>query len=405
MYSFLKRNPLFRKYWISTWLSELGDWLRNMALMYAVLDLFHKSSVAMSYIMFVEYAPIFLFAPLVGVFADRWNRKRTIIAANWYRAGMVMLLLEAVWFGPSWVIFLGAFLSAVGTLFFRAPGNAYTMQFVPEEDRKTAASLRQISSSVMILIGPVVGTSIYMFLGVQWSFLITILLFVISAVLIKTILTSEIIERKGLSIYSVWSDLLTGIRYAFKHTTVRPILISAMFVGFGAGLIQVLEIFIITDFLELPQTIIAVLGSIQGGGMLVSAFLVQRSKLSADQLITYGMIVMGIGLGLMVLYPNLAITAAGILVFSLGQISLNVGIATLMQTKVQYTYQGRVQMTFHSALMGALTVALLVSGWMYQFIPLRALVISGGVIIILGGLLSSWLFSYGQHTELAEHSV
>jgi MFS family permease len=396
MLDFLKRNPLFLRYWMGTWFSELGDWLRNMAVMYIVLELFSGSAMALSATMFAEYAPIFLFGPIIGVIADRWHRKRTIAGANLFRAIIMGVFFVAVWFQLLWLIFAAAFLSAIGTLFFRAPGSSFIMQFVLEEDRKTAASLRQLSLSVMIMMGPLVGTSIYMFIGGAWTFAITTLLFVVSAWLISTVKVVEseadVSVEKKQGMRAVWEELKQGLQYSFQHPIVRPILFGAVFVGFGGGVIQVLEVFIVTDFLGLPKTMVAVLASAQGVGMLCSTFLVQKLKIRTDHFVSWGMMVMGLGLSAMVIYPLFIVTAGGLVIFSLGQIALNIGMATLMQTKVSYEYQGRVGMTFQTAMMGFMTFALLTTGWIYEVLPIQALVAGGGMIVIFGGFLCYMMF-------------
>ena len=38
MLAFLKGNPRYFCYWMATWLSEFGDWMRNMALLYIVME-------------------------------------------------------------------------------------------------------------------------------------------------------------------------------------------------------------------------------------------------------------------------------------------------------------------------------------------------------------------------------
>ncbi|WP_018758737.1 MFS transporter [Paenibacillus terrigena] len=396
MLQFLRGNPLFRRYWFGTWFSELGDWIRNMAVMYLVLNLSNNSPIALSWTMFAEYVPIFVLGPIVGVMADRWNRKKTIVWANMCRALMMGVFALAYMVHAIWLLYVAAFLSSICTLFFRAPGSSFTMQFVPEEDRKTAASLRQLSFSVMLMLGPAIGTSLYMFLGPGWVFLLVFTLFMLSAGVTSTIRTAPPEECPGTEakqgLRSVWDDLTNGMRYAFRHATVRPILFGAVFVGFGAGMIDVLEIFVVTDFLGLPETMMAVLVSVQGISMLVCTLLVQRIKLPFDKFVSYGMIVMGIGLGSMVAYPSLMATAGALVVFSLGQIALNIGMATLMQTKVDYAYQGRVNMTFQTTLIGLMTIALVSTGWLYALLPLRLLVACGGLSIVIGGCVCYMMF-------------
>lgn len=414
MIQLIRNNPLFVRFWIGAWFSELGDWLRNMAVMYIVLDLFPGSAVALSATMFAEYAPIFLFGPFIGVIADRWHRKRTIANANIFRAAIMLVFFVGVRLELLWVIIGAAFLSSVATLFFRAPGNAFMMQFVPEQDRRTAASLRQLSISSMLMLGPIVGTTLYTMVGGSWTFILAVVLFLISAALIYSVKVKEVViemnsnadEAHGAKGFqTIWRDLKEGMRYAFQHPVVRPILIGATFVGFGGGMINVLEVFILTDYMGLPKTMMAYLATVQGIGMLLSTFLVQLVKLRTDRYISIGMMVMGAGFCTMVLYPVFGFAAGGLIVFSVGQISLNIGMATLMQTKVEYAFQGRVNMTFQTAMMGFMTFALLITGGLYRWIPIQELVLAGGFLVTCGGLICFLLFRRVPSTLLREAEV
>lgn len=395
MIQFLRGNPQFMRFWISTWTSELGDWVRNMSLMFIVLELSQGSAVAFSINMFCEFAPIFLFGFLVGAFVDRWDRKRTVLGAIVFRAIMMLFFIWAISVGSLYMIYTGSFVSAIGTLFFRASTPAFMMQFVPEEDRKMAANLRQMSMSTMLLIGSPIGTLFYMKIGASHSLLLTVLLFVAAWLLVQTVKvdnTASDTTKTRASIIQIGRDILEGFHYSWKNPILRPILFSNIFFGYGAGIVNVLEIFIITEYLGLPKEAMAILASVQGAGMLFSTFAVGKLKLPLDRLLSYGMVVMGIGLGGMVSFPSFFVTAGALVVFSLGQIGFNVGMATLMQTKVAFEYQGRSMMTVSTVFNGFMVLAMLTSGWLHEAFSIRPVVLGGGVMIILGGIICFGMF-------------
>jgi MFS transporter, DHA3 family, macrolide efflux protein len=404
MLQFLRGNPLFLRYWISTWFSEFGDWIRNMTLMYLVLELSNHSSVAVSTTAFFEFAPIFLFGAFVGVFADRWNRKKTIIYSNLSRAFLVLIFVLALYFDSILLIFIGAFVCAIGTLFYRAPGSAFVMQFVPEEDRKMAAGLRQLSISTMLVIGAGLGTTIYFWLGPVWSLIINVLCFIISALLVYTIRVphkediSTKKETKGFS--SVWHEMKEGYQFAWRSPIVKAMLISNIPFGVGAGVVNVSTIFVITEFLGLSEELYGWLLAIQGAGMLLFSLMIGKSKLSNTQLISYGMIIMGFGLAGTVFYPNFFITSCFIIFFCAGQIGFNIGMSTLLQTKVDYAYQGRTMMTINSTFMGFMLTTMLLTGWLHELITIQPLMLLGGSAILIGGIVCTFIFNSKELTRL-----
>src|SRR5271165_590057 len=48
---------------------------------------------AVSGALFAAYAPYFLVGPVAGVFADRWNRQRTMLRMDAFRALLIALLI------------------------------------------------------------------------------------------------------------------------------------------------------------------------------------------------------------------------------------------------------------------------------------------------------------------------
>lgn len=75
----LLRNRVFLLVMASDVLQQVGIWVRNMALLYYVVQQTQGDPVAVSLLTVVEYAPIFLFSLVGGVLADRWRPKRTMI--------------------------------------------------------------------------------------------------------------------------------------------------------------------------------------------------------------------------------------------------------------------------------------------------------------------------------------
>lgn len=402
MLSFLRGHPLFFRFWMSIWCSELGDWIRNMTLMYMVLELSNHSAVAVSINMFAEFAPIFLFGPLVGVLADRWRRKGTIVGAFLFRALMLGVFILALLFESLLLIYIGAFLSSIGTLFFRAPGNAFTMMLVEPEQRKTAASMRQISSSSLAMIGAPLGTMFYFTVGGEVALGISVLLLVIGALLVSSIKVEEEQRKSERGVKAVFGEMKSGFRYAANHPMLRAIISSMMFFSFAGGLVNVLVVFIVTEFLGLSKEWFGAVATIQGAGMLVASLLLGNGKLkiSTERMIPLGLLLIGISLFGLVLQPIYWLSAASLLVLSFGQVILNIGVATLMQTKVEMEYQGRSTMIASTCYNGVLVTAMLLSGWLHKFWPVDTIVSIGGGVILVGCLMLTLMLSRAtQHYE------
>ena len=78
----------FRLLWAAGLVSSLGSWLLVLAVP-AHVFLVTRSLAASGLTMAAEYLPWLLLGPVAGVLADRWDRRRLMIAADVFLAGAV----------------------------------------------------------------------------------------------------------------------------------------------------------------------------------------------------------------------------------------------------------------------------------------------------------------------------
>jgi hypothetical protein len=70
-----------------------------------------------------------------------------------------------------------------------------------------------------------------------------------------------------------------------------------------------------------------------------------------------------------------------------------VGMATLMQTKVDFDYQGRSTMSVQTIFNGFMVLAMLTSGWLHEAFTVQPVVIGGGLVIVMGGVICFLMFA------------
>ena len=101
----LKRNPNFRYLWWGNVVSLLGDWFNLIASAALVTEL-TNSGVAISYLFLVRFLPQFLFSPVAGVIADRYDRQKLMIMSDVLRAVTVLGFLLIRTADQLWLFYL-----------------------------------------------------------------------------------------------------------------------------------------------------------------------------------------------------------------------------------------------------------------------------------------------------------
>src|SRR5436853_7451230 len=88
----LKIKPV-RNLWLAQVVSVFGDFLAIFAVLSYVSFNLHASAAQVTLISVSFMIPFALIGPVAGVFVDRWNVKRTMIASDLIRAGLALLLI------------------------------------------------------------------------------------------------------------------------------------------------------------------------------------------------------------------------------------------------------------------------------------------------------------------------
>lgn len=95
----LWRNRVFLIVFSTDLLENIGVWIRNMALLFFVMEISGNNPTAVSLLTAIEYVPILLFSVIGGALADRWDPKRTMISANLLSSLSVCVIAVLLWKG------------------------------------------------------------------------------------------------------------------------------------------------------------------------------------------------------------------------------------------------------------------------------------------------------------------
>ena len=115
------------------------------------------SALATGGILIANKLSALVLGSVAGVFVDRWDRQRTMVAANLVRAPLLLPLLAVDSAERVWIVYVvAAALSAVGQ-FFRPAENALLPRLVGEEHLIPANALNALNDNLSRLVGPALG--------------------------------------------------------------------------------------------------------------------------------------------------------------------------------------------------------------------------------------------------------
>lgn len=416
----LSSNADFKRLWAGQVVSEVGDWLNNIAVLALVIQLAGASGVGLAVALYAiaRHLPLFLFGPVAGVVVDRVSRRRVMIAADLARAALALGFLLASRLSSLAVIYaVGAALFSVSA-FFNAAKRASIPNLVEGTDALLAAnSLSASTTAATIAVGSALGGVIATALGRDTVFVLNALTFVASAELIRRVrrpLSSKqraeerergdvsvdgkeaggvYDERPGLEVQvpevtaqrsplnAYFSEFREGLRYVGRDRVLYAVFVAAA--GWGAGLRAVTER--PTDFG------ISVLFVAMGLGGVLGAPLARRFNRggSGDLGARMGrsLTLDGAGLLLFSFMPNLLGAAVVLIAREMNFAIWWTAQQTLVMRRTEDRFAGRVFASFETLTTLTMVGSILVSGEVADRLGIRPVAAGGGSVVILSGLL------------------
>ncbi len=383
-------------------ISLTGDWILMIGLIYRVYAV-TGSTVASALTMASSFAPQVLLGGVAGVFADRWDRKRTMIAADLLLAAGLLPLLLVRGAAQIWIVFAVMFWEGSVQQFFSPAEQAMVPRLVPDDELLTANAVNGQVSNVSRLAGAALGGILAAAGGIVAVTLIDAASFLVSAVLLALVRTSgRTACPEGGSVRArlaqVGADLRDGLRLAMRNQVLRALMFFALVTSVGEGTMSTL----FTPFVEhvlhgTPQDLglIVAAQAVGGivGGMVAAA---SGHRMRPGRLLSYGAVAFGLVDLAIFLYPlgYVAVwpTVVGMIIVGLPGALILTGLITLFQRSSEDSYRGRVFGAV-SALEGVTVLAgTRAAGYLSRLagiIPVLA--IQGGGYVVAGLATFIWL--------------
>jgi MFS family permease len=185
----------------------------------------------------MENLPMLLFALIGGVAADRWDRRRMVIAANLGRAFVLAVLVATITSGTASIAIVLAALFVLGAaeVFSDSSSSTFIPNLVARGDLGVANARTQGAFLLTNqLVFPPVGAFLFA-VGPPLPFATNALCYLLGAVLISRVVIGWRATRVQPS--SVRADLVEGLRWIRHHAPMRTLALTifAFNVTFGAA--------------------------------------------------------------------------------------------------------------------------------------------------------------------------
>src|SRR5437763_1552572 len=146
----------FRVQWIGACTSSIGTWMQIVAQNWLIVSLTNASPFFLGLDAFLQQLPIILFSLIGGVFADRYDRRRTLIASQFVQMSTsgTLALLMFLHVVQIWHILVLSFVTGCAQSFGGPAYQSLIPSLVDKKDLPNAVALNSIQFNVARVLGP-----------------------------------------------------------------------------------------------------------------------------------------------------------------------------------------------------------------------------------------------------------
>jgi len=382
------RHRNFQLFFSGQLISLTGTWMQSVAQAWLVYRL-TKSALLLGTVGFASQIPVFLFAPLGGITADRVNRQRLVIAtqtASMILAGILAwLTLRGHLNVHVWPIFLLAGLLGVVNAFDIPGRQAFLIDMVGKEDLMNAIALNSSMFNGARVVGPAVAGILVARIGEGWCFAANAISYV--AVIIGLLLM-KVRSVPRISNRSPIEDIIEGFRWVNRTKIIRSLLFLIGLVSLVGMPYTVLMPVFADKILHGGARGLGILMGATGVGALFGA-LTLAAKTGIKGLgrwVTITCATLGISLFLFSFSTSFWLSAALLLPCGYSMMLQMACSNTLIQTIVPDHLRGRVMSLYSMMFMGMAPFGAFFGGALANRIGAPMTVAIGGIACVLGAI-------------------
>ncbi len=378
--------PSIRRLWAAQIVSIFGDFLAIYAVYSVVTFKLHGTATDVSLILVAYLLPLALVSPIAGALVDRWNIKRTMIASDLIRGGIVLLLPFATGLGQIYALF---FLLSVVSSFFMPCQSITIRTLVPQAGLLSANALMMQAMYVMQIVSPAISGQMVAYLGANSCFWFDACTFVFSASMIFSISIEHQPAPAPGGVRALVASMQEGMRFIFTHAAISFIMIAMTAGMFAIRCFGALIAVYVRDVLHSGTRLFGNLGSLVGVGMIGGTQLVNtvaRNK-PKNHIVVAGLFGIGIAILFVASITSIPVTVIGMFGVGFCAALIMIPAQTVLQQETPRPMLGRVSSSMMSVLASAQVLAMLVAGPVAQKVGIRNLYFGSGVLLLLMALV------------------
>lgn len=354
----------YRLWFIGALVSNIGTWMQRTAQDWIVLtELTDHDAAALGVTMALQFGPQLLLMPVSGLIADRFDRRKLLMATQLAMALLGLGLGLIVVFGVAelWHVYAFALALGVAAAFDAPARQAFVSELVAEKDLTNAVGLNSLSFHSARLVGPAIAGILVAIIGAGWVFLSNAVTF------IAVFISLSRMRKRELNHTPREPRARGQIRDGFRYVRGRPDIMITLVMVFLVGTFGFnFPIFIATmATVEFGQGAgeFGLLSSLMAVGAVAGSLVAARRERPRLRIVTLSAFGFGLACIAAALMPSYLTFAIALVFVGLSSLTMMTSANAYVQVTTEPRMRGRVMALYLAIFMGGTPLGAPLVGW------------------------------------------
>ncbi|HEY8973142.1 MAG TPA: MFS transporter [Burkholderiaceae bacterium] len=356
------RNPGYRAWFAGSLVSNIGTWVQRTAQDWLVLtQLTPRNATALGVMMALQFGPHIVLLPFTGSAADRFDRRRILVATQsaMFVLALTLGLLTLAGRVQLWHVYAFALLLGCVTAFDAPASQTLVSELVGDKDLSNAVGLNSTSFNVARMVGPAIAGVLLATLGTGWAFTAN----AVSYLAVLAALWRLRGAARHAGTHAARGGFVDGLRYVRGRPDLMAILWMLFLIGtFGLNFTIFISTMAVSVFHE-GASRYGLLMSIMAIGTISGSLLAARRQQPRIEILLSSATAFGIGCTLAALMPTYWLFGASLMLIGVSALTFANSTNSLLQLGTEPAMRGRVMAMRLAIALGGTPIGAPIVGW------------------------------------------
>lgn len=381
------RNRNFRVYLVGQGVSNTGNWLQQTTELWLILEL-TGSGTALGLHSVLRHGPVLLLGVFGGLFSDRADRRRLLLATQALLAAVATTYAVVAWVSSPTLVLIYSLVAIQGLI--NAVDNPLRRTFLrdltDEHELSNAVSLHSTTTTISRTVGPALGGFLIATLGVKWSFSLNAVSF--AAVFGSLLAIDRARLRPAALLGRGRGQLRAGFSYAWQRRRIRNTLVLSAIVSIFAWNWHVLVPGYATIVFDGAAGLYGSMVAALSAGSFVGAVFTARAARLGGRHLTASGFVLTLALVIAATAPTLPIGIVGLVLLGASGTAFTIGAQARLQLNIEDHMSGRVMALYSVVFLGGRPIGGMLGGWIMDLSGPRAAFAAGALVVAVTLIVS-----------------